>query len=141
MDLVTVAQAFHWFDGPAALAEIHRMLSPGGRLAVLWNRRVEDEPVNRAIEDLIEPYRMGTPTHRDDAWRAVFEERLCSGRLRRMSSRTSRCWTRTARGAVSSISFIARLPEAERAGCSQGPRPDRGRPVTVPYRTEVHGCA
>ena len=64
VDLVTVAQAFHWFDGPAALAEIHRVLSPGGRLALLWNRRGEDDPVNRAIDALIEPYRSGTPTLR-----------------------------------------------------------------------------
>jgi SAM-dependent methyltransferase len=32
---VTVADAFHWFDHPAALAEIRRVLRPGGGLAVL----------------------------------------------------------------------------------------------------------
>jgi len=32
MDAVTVGQAFHWFDGDAALAEIHRVLRPAGVL-------------------------------------------------------------------------------------------------------------
>jgi SAM-dependent methyltransferase len=32
---VTVADAFHWFDPPAALQEIRRVLAPGGGLAVL----------------------------------------------------------------------------------------------------------
>jgi SAM-dependent methyltransferase len=32
---VTVADAFHWFDRPLALAEIGRVLRPGGGLAVL----------------------------------------------------------------------------------------------------------
>jgi SAM-dependent methyltransferase len=31
---VTVADAFHWFDRPQALAEIRRVLSPGGGLAL-----------------------------------------------------------------------------------------------------------
>jgi SAM-dependent methyltransferase len=35
VDAVTVADAFHWFDQPAALAEIRRVLRPGGGLAVL----------------------------------------------------------------------------------------------------------
>jgi len=37
--LVTAAQAFHWFDVDAALAEFHRILKPGGRVAAIWNIR------------------------------------------------------------------------------------------------------
>jgi SAM-dependent methyltransferase len=35
VDAVTVADAFHWFDRPRALAEIRRVLAPDGGLAVL----------------------------------------------------------------------------------------------------------
>jgi SAM-dependent methyltransferase len=41
VDCVIVAQAFHWFDAPVALEEIHRVLVEGGRLGVLWNERDE----------------------------------------------------------------------------------------------------
>jgi SAM-dependent methyltransferase len=36
VDAVTVADAFHWFDHALALAEIRRVLRPGGGLAVLF---------------------------------------------------------------------------------------------------------
>jgi SAM-dependent methyltransferase len=39
VDAVTVAQAFHWFQPPAALAEISRVLRPGGTLLLMWNTR------------------------------------------------------------------------------------------------------
>ena len=39
VDAVTVAQAFHWFDAPRALAEIRRVLKPGGTLLLVWNDR------------------------------------------------------------------------------------------------------
>jgi ubiquinone/menaquinone biosynthesis C-methylase UbiE len=40
--LVTVAQAFHWFDVDAALAELQRILKPQGHAAAIWNIRGEN---------------------------------------------------------------------------------------------------
>jgi SAM-dependent methyltransferase len=39
VDLVTVGQAFHWFDIGGALAEMSRILRPGRRSAAFWNVR------------------------------------------------------------------------------------------------------
>lgn len=38
VDLITVGQALHWFDGPRARREFARILKPCGLLAVLWNQ-------------------------------------------------------------------------------------------------------
>jgi SAM-dependent methyltransferase len=41
VDAVVVAQAWHWMDPGRAPREIARVLSPGGRLGLTWNRRDE----------------------------------------------------------------------------------------------------
>nr|WP_232327802.1 class I SAM-dependent methyltransferase [Kibdelosporangium sp. MJ126-NF4]CEL13333.1 Methyltransferase type 11 [Kibdelosporangium sp. MJ126-NF4]CTQ99024.1 Methyltransferase type 11 [Kibdelosporangium sp. MJ126-NF4] len=48
VDAVYVGQAFHWFDQDRALAEIGRVLRPGGVLGALWND--EDQRVDWIAE-------------------------------------------------------------------------------------------
>jgi SAM-dependent methyltransferase len=41
LDAILVAQAWHWVEPSLAIPEAARVLRPGGRLGLLWNRRVE----------------------------------------------------------------------------------------------------
>ena len=52
VDLVTCFQAFHWFNPKPALQEFHRILKPGGRLAVVWNNRNRQDEFTAGYSDL-----------------------------------------------------------------------------------------
>jgi SAM-dependent methyltransferase len=139
VDLVTVGQAFHWFDGDAALGEIHRVLRPGGRLALLWNRRLDDDPVNRAIDAILDPHRGDVPGMRRDAWRAAFERTTLFGPLEEhVLPHEQRLDADGLADRIGSISFIASLPDAERKRAVGAARElATAGPVTIPYRAEV----
>lgn len=84
VDVVAVAQAFHWFDREPACAEIRRVLVDGGTLGLLWNRahpacswdracsRVahpwlsDDMPVSNAAQELLPGFT--EPVHREITW-------------------------------------------------------------------------
>jgi ubiquinone/menaquinone biosynthesis C-methylase UbiE len=139
-DAVTVGQAFHWFDGDAALAEIHRVLRRGGTLAVVLNRRRMDDSLNQAVEELVAPYRGHTPGLRTGAWRAAFEHTELFGPLELHTFPNEQ--SLDADGLVdrvASISFIAKLGDAERADVLRAARELAGDgPVVIPHETEVY---
>ncbi|WP_243039922.1 class I SAM-dependent methyltransferase [Dyella sedimenti] len=57
VDLVIVAQAFHWFDQAAARREFQRILRPGGLAAIIWNsRRLVGTPFLEGYEALLKTY-------------------------------------------------------------------------------------
>jgi len=78
VDGVTIAQAFHWFRYDEALPEIHRVMKPGARMAVIWNARDTRVDWVRRVTELIDPYGEGevrVPRYRDAdvTWRAAME--------------------------------------------------------------------
>ncbi|WP_437205380.1 class I SAM-dependent methyltransferase [Planctomicrobium sp. SH664] len=54
VDLITAAQAFHWFDLQPTRAEFARILRPGGWVMLVWNERRESgTPFLEAYERLL----------------------------------------------------------------------------------------
>jgi SAM-dependent methyltransferase len=52
-DAVLVAQAWHWVDPGRAVPEAARVLSPGGRLGLLWNVRDDRADWVRRLDEII----------------------------------------------------------------------------------------
>jgi ubiquinone/menaquinone biosynthesis C-methylase UbiE len=54
VDVVTAAQAFHWFDRKRAREEFARILKPNGWVALIWNeRRLDSTPFLQAYEQML----------------------------------------------------------------------------------------
>jgi len=115
-DGVTVAQAFHWFDGPRALAEIHRVLRPGGVLALIWNRRRMEDELNIALEAIVGPHRGRVPAHRDDSWRAALAASPLFGPVRELEfANVQELDAHGLADRFGSVSFVSSMGEDERA--------------------------
>jgi ubiquinone/menaquinone biosynthesis C-methylase UbiE len=74
VNAVTVAAAFHWFEADRALREIHRVLKPGGGLALVWNARDERDPLQAALSEVIAPLVGDTPRRTQRDWKTMLAE-------------------------------------------------------------------
>jgi SAM-dependent methyltransferase len=99
VDAVTAGQAFHWFRTGEALAEIHRVLRPGGGFALLWNAWDESDPLLAALNEIVDRLRppradrgedeiRASPLFRADEWRkfAHADELTAEAALERVAS-------------------------------------------------------
>lgn len=144
LDAVVCAQSFHWFATAEALAEIRRVLKPGGALGLVWNKRDATVPWVAAIQAAVEVYRGDTPTHEAAGWAKLFP-------AEGFGPLTERIFTHTHEGdpervivdRMRSISFVAALPQDEqerlmakiRAIIAADPALAGRSNVSFPYRT------
>ena len=56
IDLITAAQAFHWFDRDAFKKECTRIGRDGAYCLLIWNERKVESPFEKAYEDLLIRY-------------------------------------------------------------------------------------
>lgn len=147
LDAVVCAQAFHWFANERALAEIHRVLRPGGHLGLVWN--VRDERVDWVAEvaRIVERYEGGTPRFHSGEWRRAFAgAQFAPLRLREFSYQHVGPPEQVIVARNLSVSFIAALPDEQKQRVAEQLReliaqhPDlKGRSeVAFPYRTEAY---
>jgi SAM-dependent methyltransferase len=73
VDAVTIGEAFHWFRVEETLAEVHRVLRPGGGVAMVWKPWDAEDPVLRAVGEIVRR-RFGLQPPSD--WRDRFDLQL-----------------------------------------------------------------
>lgn len=72
-DVVTVAQAFHWFKFDEALLEIRRVLRPGGGLAILFNQRDERHEWVKTWNEAIEWHSRRISFYQSTDWTGLLQ--------------------------------------------------------------------
>jgi SAM-dependent methyltransferase len=145
---ITVAQAFHWFDADAALAEFHRVLAPGGRVGLIWNARDRSVRWVDAVWSIMDRVEKRAPWRDHDEWREtafvdqpwftpLTEATFHHEQLLRPDEVVDR---------IRSVSHVAVLPAAEqrvvldevRAVLDADPTTAGRDTVALPYRVDVY---
>jgi SAM-dependent methyltransferase len=141
-DVVTVAQALHWFDLDRALPELHRVLRPGGNLALFWNSRDLDDSIQRGVEELLGPLRGHLPFQLEGGWREPLGSSPLFGQREERHFRYEQQFTTDDLcDRVASTSFVATLPPVDREELLVRIRAlthGIAEPFPFPYKTEVY---
>ena len=141
---LTVAQALHWFATAEAIEEMHRVLRPGSRLAVVWNRRDLSDPLQAWLASRswrrcavtprrARPVRGGACSRRRTAKRPAFVP----------TAQLHTPWRQPidvdgVAGRVASVSFVAALDDAARRAAARAGA-DRSPALPAPALAAVHG--
>jgi ubiquinone/menaquinone biosynthesis C-methylase UbiE len=141
VDAVTVGQAFHWFDARASLAEIARVVRPGGAAALVWNVRDLADETQARFQELLLPYRGETPNEHERPWLADVAASASFGPTEEWSVPWVAELTRSElAGRFGSVSFVAQLPDDERRALLariDAVAAQCGEPLEFRYRTDV----
>ena len=139
VDAITVGQAFHWFDADAALREMHRVLSAGGGVALVWNARDERQPLQAALSRIFDRYERDTPRRNQRDWKTMLADSGLFERTRRvLFSHVQRVDEQAVVDRVLSVSFMANLPGDEQSRVESEVRQLAHDATELHYMTEVY---
>jgi ubiquinone/menaquinone biosynthesis C-methylase UbiE len=141
VDAVTVGQAFHWFRHEEALPELHRVLRPGGGIALIWNSRDQSSPLQREVNKLLASLVRPPRAHVGHSSRYLAESDLFTSVEQRSFGFVQELDADALVERIGSISFVAAASEEEQRRLERELRElvaENGGTVAFPYVTDVH---
>jgi ubiquinone/menaquinone biosynthesis C-methylase UbiE len=141
VDAVTVGQAFHWFRHEEALPELHRVLRPGGGIALIWNSRDQSSPLQREVNKLLASLVRPPRAHVGHSSRYLAESDLFTSVEQRSFGFVQELDADALVERIGSISFVAAASEKEQRRLERELRElvaENGGTVAFPYVTDVH---
>ncbi|CAI1134573.1 class I SAM-dependent methyltransferase [Serratia proteamaculans] len=147
VNAVVCAQSFHWFATARALAEIQRILKPGGKLGLVWNMRDARVSWVRKLNQIVDRHEGDAPRFYTGEWRKLFP-------FKGLDALQEQVFMLGHQGAVEDVifnrvrstSFIAALPPQQQEQvieqirqlvAEEGELQDKDS-VTVPYQTKAY---
>lgn len=150
LDVVTVAQAFHWFDADRAFAELARVVRPGGHVGLIWNARERSPEWVDELWSIMDRVEKRAPWRDHERWSdSALGERQGFGPLHEGTFHHEQHLSPddvVARFA--SVSHVAVLPDQERAAVldeirehlATNPSTAGRTELALPYRVDAYWC-